>query len=584
MAAFLRRVARVRFISFKDLGFSSDYSSNGINLSCRQCFARQVATDRISYISYNDNQKYRRDQASRSVLILQLKPSVELFDLCQKYGDVNKAFQIKRSDKFYLFVEFKDASSLIRLKSIVNQFPNLRRVPLESHFLYYRPASNRFDHKIPRVIACDLDENRLTDDDLLTCSTVGSQIMMLHRRLMMSEIDIRLRYFMCGEVERFLRRLFPSCVMKPFGSSVNGFGRYDCDVDMTLDLDCESGDQNLGNVRARSFYYLTKLKPESDRTFSQRSLEIIGGLIQFFMPQMINVRRVLRARIPIVKFTNVSVNIDCDLCLENRSAVQMSEVLFEACHSDERLAPLIFTVRHWARCSGITQSNPGPWLSNFMLTLLVVYCLQAHPQPILPPLKSLMCDDYRGSSVSSSMSKKKKHSNTNGNNTQSLEELLLHFYKFYSELDLSQGAISVIDGCMLPKPDQSPMFIYNPVESGLNVCKNVLDSHLQKFQSVCRTTYETLQSRSRMEVPGVVWGILTILKANAPTADRDSGLNSAHLTADEIHEEGPSEDTLKEELSNSVDVMLADSDIIGRKQNLKFNLSMQSILTDEEIK
>lgn len=78
--------------------------------------------------------------------------------------------------KFYLFVEFKDASSLIRLKSIVSQFPNLRRVPLESHFLYYRSASSRFDHRIPRVVACDLDENRLTDDDLLTCSTVSTCI------------------------------------------------------------------------------------------------------------------------------------------------------------------------------------------------------------------------------------------------------------------------------------------------------------------------------------------------------------------------------------------------------------------------
>lgn len=86
----------------------------------------------------------------------------------------------------------------------------------------------------------------------------------------MSEIDIRLRYFMCGEVERFLRRLFPSCVMKPFGSSVNGFGRFDCDVDMTLDLDNESGDQVI--VIYGCFYgsCYSELTPSSPHAVQRR--------------------------------------------------------------------------------------------------------------------------------------------------------------------------------------------------------------------------------------------------------------------------------------------------------------------------
>lgn len=68
----------------------------------------------------------------------------------------------------------------------------------------------------------------------------------------------------------------------------------------------------------------------------------------------------------------------------------MSKALYSLCHSDERVAPLAFTVRHWARCCGITHPNPGPWLSNFMLTLLVVHSLQDHPKTILPPLKAII--------------------------------------------------------------------------------------------------------------------------------------------------------------------------------------------------
>ena len=76
--------------------------------------------------------------------------------------------------------------------------------------------------------------------------------------------------------------------------------------------------QDVKHTRPGSLYYLTKLKPDSDRTFSQKFLEVIGGMLQQFMPQMINVRRILRARVPIVKFVNATVDVECDLCLENK--------------------------------------------------------------------------------------------------------------------------------------------------------------------------------------------------------------------------------------------------------------------------
>ena len=41
-------------------------------------------------------------------------------------------------------------------------------------------------------------------------------------------------------------------------------------------------------------------------------------------------------------------------------------------------------IRHWARYQSITSSNPGYWITNFPLTLLVVYFLQSRPKPIVP--------------------------------------------------------------------------------------------------------------------------------------------------------------------------------------------------------
>ena len=46
----------------------------------------------------------------------------------------------------------------------------------------------------------------------------------------------RLRYFVCTLIEQLLQGIFPKCEVLPFGSSVNGFGKEGCDLDMILDL------------------------------------------------------------------------------------------------------------------------------------------------------------------------------------------------------------------------------------------------------------------------------------------------------------------------------------------------------------
>ena len=53
----------------------------------------------------------------------------------------------------------------------------------------------------------------------------------------MSDLDVRLRYFLCYDLESSLRKLIPDVSVRPFGSSVNGFGRYDCDLDLVVNLD-----------------------------------------------------------------------------------------------------------------------------------------------------------------------------------------------------------------------------------------------------------------------------------------------------------------------------------------------------------
>jgi len=59
------------------------------------------------------------------------------------------------------------------------------------------------------------------------------------------------------------------------------------------------------------------MRAGSDRRFTQRTLDVIAGLLQCILPQSVNVYRILHARVPIVKFSHIATGIDCDICLEN---------------------------------------------------------------------------------------------------------------------------------------------------------------------------------------------------------------------------------------------------------------------------
>lgn len=75
-------------------------------------------------------------------------------------------------------------------------------------------------------------------------------------------------------------------------------------------------------------------------------------------------------------------------------------------------------------------------------------------------------------------------------NNSNLETLLLQFFEFYSQFDFQDKALSINDGIAIRKPNNQPLYIINPLESSLNVSKNV--------------SYEECE-RLRMEVRNAAW-------------------------------------------------------------------------------
>lgn len=192
----------------------------------------------------------------------------------------------------------------------------------------------------------------------------------------------------------------------------------------------------------------------------------------------------------------------------------MSELLHIFGQIDERVRPLVFTVRYWAKHLSITKD--AQHLTNFPLTCLVLCFLQQISQPILPTLSELekktRIEDIRVTGdINCTFLRDVSQIEFRTENTACLEELLIDFLNFVAHFDFGKYAFSLHSPKPIGKPNASAMYIENPLERGLNVSKIVTHRELDRIQATAERSLAGLLSES---VPPPLtstkpWGILT---------------------------------------------------------------------------
>ena len=81
------------------------------------------------------------------------------------------------------------------------------------------------------------------------------------------------------------------------------------------------------------------------------------------------------ARVPIVKFSDPSSGLHCDIGLNNRLAVLNSKLLRAYLQIDNRAAHMAWLVKHWAKQRKINDPYRG-LVSSYAYVLLVIFFLQ----------------------------------------------------------------------------------------------------------------------------------------------------------------------------------------------------------------
>nr|XP_015211115.1 PREDICTED: terminal uridylyltransferase 4 [Lepisosteus oculatus]XP_015211116.1 PREDICTED: terminal uridylyltransferase 4 [Lepisosteus oculatus] len=254
-------------------------------------------------------------------------------------------------------------------------------------------------------------------------------------RMCYNELSPRLeeqqkREHILASLERFIRKEYnDKARLCLFGSSKNGFGFRDSDLDICMTLEGHDTAEKLN------------------------SKEIIEGLAKVLKKHagLRNILPITTAKVPIVKFEHRQSGLEGDISLYNTLAQHNTRMLATYAAIDPRVQYLGYTMKVFAKRCDIGDASRGS-LSSYAYILMVLYFLQQRNPPVIPVLQEI----FDGNNVPQRMvdgwnafffddiEELKKRLPDLGQNSESVGELWLGLLRFYTEeFDFKEYVISI---------------------------------------------------------------------------------------------------------------------------------------------
>ncbi|XP_029470737.1 speckle targeted PIP5K1A-regulated poly(A) polymerase isoform X2 [Rhinatrema bivittatum] len=386
---------------------------------------------------------------------------------------------------------------------------------------------------------------------LCLCSDVDEQMKQVVTLFQFSENERKLRELLVTLLQEVFSEFFPGCEVLPFGSSVNSFDVHGCDLDLFLDLEHtqtfqastrkpqEEEDKDRAALDSRSEDSILSDVDLESATVPE-ILELVAAVLCQCVPGVYGVQALTAARLPVVKFQHKESTLQGDISINNRLAFCNTRLLQVYAEMDERVRPLVYTLRYWAKQKELA-GNPfggGPLLNNYALTLLVLFFLQTRNPPILPAvsqLKKLAGDGEKsvvdGWDCSFPRDPAKLEPSSN---MESLCSVLADFFRVFADYNFAGAVISLREGQALSPKDAlaaencgglklGALNVQDPFELGHNVAGNVNEKTALRFQSCCRDAAKYCRSLQyqRKSCKGKAWGLVRLFqRGDGPEASR----------------------------------------------------------------
>ncbi|RWS16145.1 hypothetical protein B4U79_04566, partial [Dinothrombium tinctorium] len=184
--------------------------------------------------------------------------------------------------------------------------------------------------------------------------------------------------FVVNSLKNVIVKDFPDSKLELFGSTKNGFGAWDCDLDICLTFESNTTGEGIDQA------------------------EIIVKLASILSkhPDVEHLEPITQAKVPILKFKfkyhqhRKFIKFECDISLYNRLAIFNTRLLRTYCEIDDRVRKLGFIVKHFAKCCDVCDASRGS-LSSYAYTLMTIHFLQQCHPPVVPVLQEIYFDDKK---------------------------------------------------------------------------------------------------------------------------------------------------------------------------------------------
>nr|XP_040051270.1 terminal uridylyltransferase 7 [Gasterosteus aculeatus aculeatus] len=232
------------------------------------------------------------------------------------------------------------------------------------------------------------------------------------------ELEMGVREHILQDLKDFVRRQFAGAQLRLFGSSKNGFGFRQSDLDICMVLE---GQETIEDVDCISI------------------IESLARMLRKH-PDLKNILPITTAKVPIVKFYHVRTGLEGDISLYNTLALHNTHLLASYAAIDRRVKILCYVMKVFAKMCDIGDASRGS-LSSYAYTLMVLFFLQQRDPPVIPVLQEIydgkkkpevLVDGwnvYFFDDLKALPSRWPQH----GKNSESVGELWLGLLRFYTE-------------------------------------------------------------------------------------------------------------------------------------------------------